>query len=83
MKKIKKRESKAMTKQIKNTNIFLSDEEKKLYTLNCRIVAVKERSGQSTMYIHLKYSEMVFCPFLYLEILNSEMFVFNVSIHRN
>lgn len=34
VKKIKKRESKAMTKQIKNTNIFLSDEEKKLYLDN-------------------------------------------------
>ena len=55
----------------------------KKYTLNCRIVAVKERSGQSTMYIHLEHSGMVFCPFLYLEILNSEMSVFNVSIHKN
>ena len=34
VKKLKKREYKAMTKQIKNKNIFFSDEEKKLYLDN-------------------------------------------------
>ena len=35
--------------------------------LNRRIAAFKGRSGQNTLYIHLKHSEMVFCPLLHLE----------------
>lgn len=38
VKKIKKRESKAMTKQIKNTNIFLSDEEKNYIWIICMTI---------------------------------------------
>ena len=35
--------------------------------LNRRIAAFREEVDRITLYIHLKHSEMVFCPLLYLE----------------